>query len=525
MRTWILTAILVPVLALIFIQPVLGDGYADGYLITDWFTDKEDIQNQITIATNNIGSLTLRVTSNEVLIASTTNVQGVLTLRVSSNEVNIASATNTAVLLTVRVASNEVNIASATNTTDILTTAIQAYTNASVADAAASVDNSGSTFLQDIAFDDYGHVTGVVISATASVDPVWTNDGAAIYHKNPVCVGRETGTPDYAFAVFGDETASSAVVAEFQGTNAAVGFQVFGNGRTKFGSHMKRISNASTDALDLNYGNLVFVRYVGSQYYGAQTGGQDTEMWVEKGQRFVVSDTHDSTPEYASIDTNGWLSLIGASLEMPATSARGGVSAFTTNSVTHMRLVADNGDYAMPSYGYWQDDETALTDIAYEWHVTNDVIAAVILGDGKFGSGTNAPAFQFHVDGNALIEGELHGKVPVVMDTDNTITLTRTNCMGSVRINADNDAVDYTLDGAFENGDCWSHANCLHAQVITVDAPAGYAFILNDGTVLDPGDAVDSSGAADDKGTFIVVNGTNIMIYSEQNVWADGGTD
>ena len=116
------------------------------------------------------------------------------------------------------------------------------------------------------------------------------------------------------------------------------------------------------------------------------------------------------------------------------------------------------------------------------------------------------------------------GLTGMTLDTDPAITLGVTDCSGKVRINGDDDVIDYTLPAA-QAGLVVSFGNHLYVRVITVDAAAGDIIILNDGTALDAGDATDSSGAIDDKGTFIAVDGTYWMIWGEQNTWVDGGTD
>lgn len=112
----------------------------------------------------------------------------------------------------------------------------------------------------------------------------------------------------------------------------------------------------------------------------------------------------------------------------------------------------------------------------------------------------------------------------VTLDTDNAITLSTTNCFGTIRINNDDDAIDYTLPAA-QTGLVITFANALYAQIITVDSDAGDIIIMNDGTLLDAGNAIDSSGAKTDKGTLVALDDTYWILFSQQNTWVDGGAD
>jgi len=118
----------------------------------------------------------------------------------------------------------------------------------------------------------------------------------------------------------------------------------------------------------------------------------------------------------------------------------------------------------------------------------------------------------------------LSGLVDVTLDTVAATNLIVADCLGKVRINGDDDVIDYTLPAA-QAGLVVSFANHLYARVITVDSGAGDIIILNNGTALTAADAADSSGAIDDKGTFVAVDGTYWILFSEQNVWVDGGVD
>lgn len=119
--------------------------------------------------------------------------------------------------------------------------------------------------------------------------------------------------------------------------------------------------------------------------------------------------------------------------------------------------------------------------------------------------------------------GEIHGKLPVTLDTsDATITLSAAMCKGTLRLNADDDVIDYDLPTA-EAGLVVSFGNYLYAQVITVDSASGDIIILADGTALTAADSMDSDGSIDDRGTLVAVDDEYWVLFSEKNEWVDGG--
>ena len=121
-------------------------------------------------------------------------------------------------------------------------------------------------------------------------------------------------------------------------------------------------------------------------------------------------------------------------------------------------------------------------------------------------------------------EEEISSKIFVNLVTNSTTALSASGCKGHIYINNDDSAKSFTLPLA-EAGLLVSFANALYAKVITVDVAAGDIILLNDGTALDAGDAVDSAGAITDKGGFLALNDTYWMIYSQQGAWADGGAE
>jgi len=134
-------------------------------------------------------------------------------------------------------------------------------------------------------------------------------------------------------------------------------------------------------------------------------------------------------------------------------------------------------------------------------------------------AGTTNSFAVIHAD-SGTFSGTVSGLVPITSDTDNTVTLTQADLRGKLRVNADNDAIEYDALDSAAVGSSITLCNSLYAQVITFDPGASDSVILNDGTLLAVGTAAESSGAADDKGTFVKVNSTNWMLFAEQNAWA-----
>ncbi len=91
--------------------------------------------------------------------------------------------------------------------------------------------------------------------------------------------------------------------------------------------------------------------------------------------------------------------------------------------------------------------------------------------------------------------------------------------MDGYYINNDDDPITFNLPAA-EDGLKVSFGNIAYNQSIKVQPNNGDVIILNDGSsVSDPG-WVYSSGALDDKGTFVAIDGNAWILWDEQNIWA-----
>lgn len=120
--------------------------------------------------------------------------------------------------------------------------------------------------------------------------------------------------------------------------------------------------------------------------------------------------------------------------------------------------------------------------------------------------------------------GDISGYTPVAVDTSASVVLVTADCTGRIRLNGDDDAIDYTLP-TVSLGSVITIANSSYDQVITVDCQGTDTIILNDRTSLTAGNAVDSSGAKDDLATFVGISSTEWLMLSIKNTWVDGGTD
>lgn len=111
----------------------------------------------------------------------------------------------------------------------------------------------------------------------------------------------------------------------------------------------------------------------------------------------------------------------------------------------------------------------------------------------------------------------------VTLDTNAAITLKANDCKGALRINNDNDVIDYTLPDAEEGLYCIFYSR--HAAVITIDTFDANDTISLDGTDLTAGNAIDSAG---DKGDYILLSATGDSLWmslGRSGTWVDGGTD
>ena len=111
----------------------------------------------------------------------------------------------------------------------------------------------------------------------------------------------------------------------------------------------------------------------------------------------------------------------------------------------------------------------------------------------------------------------------VKLDTSATVTLKANDCKGQLRVNNDNDVIDYTLPDAQEGLYCMFYS--AHPAVVTVDTFDANDTIILDGTTLTAGNAIDSPGAA---GNYILMSATDDSIWinlGRSGNWIDSGAD
>ncbi|MBU0907350.1 MAG: hypothetical protein KKE05_04315 [Nanoarchaeota archaeon] len=131
-------------------------------------------------------------------------------------------------------------------------------------------------------------------------------------------------------------------------------------------------------------------------------------------------------------------------------------------------------------------------------------------------------------DGNKLTvnsDGTLPVRISgnITLDTTATVVLTASDCQGGIRINNDNDVIDYTLPDAVEGQRCLFQS--MFAAVVTVDAFDTGESIVLDGTTLTAGNAIDSPGGAGDYILLIAISDTQWVSMGRSGNWIDGGAD
>lgn len=202
-------------------------------------------------------------------------------------------------------------------------------------------------------------------------------------------------------------------------------------------------------------------------------------------------------------------------------SLNNGISFSFNGGANYMSVKAHNGS-------------TSGTEFLRMYKARDDLYIIRDTGKLVFGAGQDASIQYDGTDmvltpdetgsGIVQVDGALAFESKVTKDSDAAVVLTTKDCRNALRINGDDDGIDYTLPPAAP-GLTITFVNSLYDQIITVDAGPGDIVILNDGTPLAAANAVDSSGAKGDKATFIAIDATYWMIMWAQNAWIDGGAD
>jgi hypothetical protein len=114
------------------------------------------------------------------------------------------------------------------------------------------------------------------------------------------------------------------------------------------------------------------------------------------------------------------------------------------------------------------------------------------------------------------------GFTEITEHTDNgTISLDQSDCNNELHINADADAVFFALPSARKGLTVAFYDDA--GGVITVDTATGDLISL-DGTDLDAGDSIDSSGAKGEAIVLIAIDATTWITWGPGNgTWVDAG--
>jgi hypothetical protein len=152
---------------------------------------------------------------------------------------------------------------------------------------------------------------------------------------------------------------------------------------------------------------------------------------------------------------------------------------------------------------------------------SNGSITAVASGSPTFTAVTITGALS--VGGDITTTGTITGLVDVTLDTTATIVLTAADTDGAIRVNNDNDAIDYTLPNAATGLNVVIQS--MFAQVVTIDCFDTNESIVLDGTTLTAGNAIDSPGIAGDYILLVAISATQWVSMGRSGNWIDGGAD
>ena len=120
--------------------------------------------------------------------------------------------------------------------------------------------------------------------------------------------------------------------------------------------------------------------------------------------------------------------------------------------------------------------------------------------------------------------GTLSGELGVTLDTSATIDLsTASNARGAIRINNDNDVIDYTLPPAEAGLNICFYSR--YAAVMTIDPDDASDTIILKGTALTAGNAIDSAGGAGDFVCLLCIDATYWLTLGMSGIFIDGGAD
>jgi len=125
--------------------------------------------------------------------------------------------------------------------------------------------------------------------------------------------------------------------------------------------------------------------------------------------------------------------------------------------------------------------------------------------------------------GVATFTGTLSGELGVTLDTAATVDLTSASATrGSIRINNDNDIIEYTLPPAEVGLNVCFYSG--YAAVVSINPDDGTDTIVLSGVALTAGYELDSPGAAGDFVCLLAIDATYWITLGKSGTWVDGGS-
>ncbi|MCP4585316.1 hypothetical protein [Pseudoalteromonas sp.] len=193
---------------------------------------------------------------------------------------------------------------------------------------------------------------------------------------------------------------------------------------------------------------------------------------------------------------------------------------------SHLIRDTQTTDYFILSGDTFTGDVTATldTDGSTALTIANDAVeTAMINTDAVTMDGIDADGTFTSLTGAWETTGTLKGAISVTSDTTATIALTASNCLGGMRVNGDNDVIDYTLPTAAAGLNVLIYSP--YAQVVTIDTENASDNIVLDGATLTNGNAIDSPGTAGDFVSLLGIDNTSWVVLGKAGTWVDGGAD
>jgi hypothetical protein len=282
----------------------------------------------------------------------------------------------------------------------------------------------------------------------------------------------------------------------------------------------------------------VYLAGAGSQMNGGEISGNSDEGMFLSSRTSVSGVLFDGNTDHALL-ISGAENVRATSLTFLNTANN--VADIKVNASDHITIGDINSKSSVGEWCVWVDasDYVALDNIVSEAKATAEIqidsdsdnctIGTTGFDPGVVGITDNSTTTHYGVeaqDDGLLYKGdeilEIQGKVSVLNNASTTWSPTAAQCYGALWVNNATAATDVTLPSAVA-GMSFTIVNSTNAVAITVDAAAGDSIILNNGDKTDAADSAVSSGAVDDKGTFVAIDADTWMLISEQNAWSDGG--